>query len=1360
MTIFTKNKTLRWLLLLLILVISILIIGFAKLPNYQTQIERWVNTVVKQPITIGNINTYWTYGKPTIELQQLHLLDRNGKNTVISLANFEVVLDIWESLFQWQIITNKIVVTGSELTVIHDGGIKIVGLETESNQPTDLSWLTKQAYISLHANSITWLEPTQPPLIFSDLQLSLERQHNSSKLTGNVNLPEYSIQQFKAKSLSFTSLFKLKNQQVNIAGQVAIDGLQYAESNPQSVTSIFKIRQQTNGTWQTTIKQQIADVEQWFDHKLKLIVTPPKSLQTGLQLLLPQANLTTDIANLHSVSGHINNLSLEKLFKLLPLNTLAPKLVDILSITQGNLYDVNWNYDNNWQIDANFSNLILALPQAKIRNFSGHLVINSESGQLYIDRATIVPTQFSVALTRIQGNLDLKRWQISTDRLQAVIDGIPVQVAGKVIMDDGIPNSNLSITVGSSKLKKIVKLIPNQNIVQQLTNANLTGSIKQSQINLQGIGKKIKVKALIDQLNIDNFQLNDSTKITAQGLTGQLELDSKKSNLVIKQGNIKLDLSDWYSEPLTLTDLQGKLLWQQQKLTIKQFQAFKNKTKIKINGNLKIPQNGKIPYADLNINLYNAKLSKVADYLPNKKVPGVIKWFKKAQFKGNLTNTKAVIRGPVDNLVDKFHFTTDFSNASIQYSEGWPKLNKAKGKIVIKDQDLTVTVKDGKSLKLQLAALQVKIASLFKGASAVDVVVDAKGSIADSLNFIANSPLQNTIKFDTLDLQGKLGLGLNLSIPLLANKKPVISGQLLFNDTKLYDKLFDITVTDITGKLKFDKQQVSANNMQGKLRGTPIKFSMLTQTNKLPQRTTLKIHSIADPKFIAYYLQHFVPATSKLPLTKILFGNTPLDIKINFTNSSTDGNKYTDIDIQASLKNMFVKLPRPIGKITNKARLLSIKLHFDSDKGLLLNSSYGKVFNNVFYLKQGKLARGNLVFGTSLAKLPQTNLLKIEGNIKNLVSVTAWLEKSKSLSSKSDTNYQLPIDTILDINLDKLEVSGQELANVKLHTKYIPSLWKAAITSDKITGQIEFNQLKNKLELDFTKLILTIPKQTKQTKKASKSKPPNPHHLPSLTFNCDLLQIADIDLGTVKLNTKPNDDGLKFNLSTKSPAMDLQTEGQWRYVAGQHQTRLKAMLDSDNIGNMMQQFGYSNPPIVGGASKVNLNSYWFDAPYAVDISNLVGTLSVVTMAGNIVSIDPGVGRVFGLFDVYSLPRRLKLDFRDVFGKGFGFDTIAGNFFIKKGVARTEKFILQGPSARVKIDGSTDILNKKYDQLVTVYPHFSTPIAVAGTLALGLGGGAAALIIQQALQVELEPIINFQYHITGDWDKPEILSVSK
>ncbi|MBE9563431.1 MAG: hypothetical protein IMF12_11285, partial [Proteobacteria bacterium] len=104
MTIFPQNKVLRWLIWLIFLfglVVISITTAFTKLPNYKAKIEYRISSIIKQPVTIKLIKTYWTYGSPTIALKQLHLLD-NEKN-LITTANIEVIINLWQSLLQWQV---------------------------------------------------------------------------------------------------------------------------------------------------------------------------------------------------------------------------------------------------------------------------------------------------------------------------------------------------------------------------------------------------------------------------------------------------------------------------------------------------------------------------------------------------------------------------------------------------------------------------------------------------------------------------------------------------------------------------------------------------------------------------------------------------------------------------------------------------------------------------------------------------------------------------------------------------------------------------------------------------------------------------------------------------------------------------------------------------------------------------------------------------------------------------------------------------------------------------------------------------------------------------------------------------------
>jgi uncharacterized protein YhdP len=72
--------------------------------------------------------------------------------------------------------------------------------------------------------------------------------------------------------------------------------------------------------------------------------------------------------------------------------------------------------------------------------------------------------------------------------------------------------------------------------------------------------------------------------------------------------------------------------------------------------------------------------------------------------------------------------------------------------------------------------------------------------------------------------------------------------------------------------------------------------------------------------------------------------------------------------------------------------------------------------------------------------------------------------------------------------------------------------------------------------------------------------------------------------------------------------------------------------------------------------------------------------------------------VFGLLSLQTLPRRLTLDFSDVFKKGLTFDRIKGSFLLERGDAYTTNLYLDGPAARIDISGRTGLAVNDYDQL--------------------------------------------------------------
>lgn len=62
-----------------------------------------------------------------------------------------------------------------------------------------------------------------------------------------------------------------------------------------------------------------------------------------------------------------------------------------------------------------------------------------------------------------------------------------------------------------------------------------------------------------------------------------------------------------------------------------------------------------------------------------------------------------------------------------------------------------------------------------------------------------------------------------------------------------------------------------------------------------------------------------------------------------------------------------------------------------------------------------------------------------------------------------------------------------------------------------------------------------------------------------------------------------------------------------------------------------------------------------------------GELALDFKDGRFAKVDPGVVKLLGALSLQSLPRRIRLDFTDVFSDGFAFDTLKGEAQARNGL---------------------------------------------------------------------------------------------
>ena len=151
-----------------------------------------------------------------------------------------------------------------------------------------------------------------------------------------------------------------------------------------------------------------------------------------------------------------------------------------------------------------------------------------------------------------------------------------------------------------------------------------------------------------------------------------------------------------------------------------------------------------------------------------------------------------------------------------------------------------------------------------------------------------------------------------------------------------------------------------------------------------------------------------------------------------------------------------------------------------------------------------------------------------------------------------------------------------------------------------------------------------------------------------------------------------------------------------------------------------------------------------------------GRFAIALGEGRFLNAEPGMARLFGILSLQALPRRLLLDFRDVFQQGLQFDRIAGDVTLDAGIARTQNLKVLGVQASVLIDGSADLRRETQDLRIVAVPELNTGTAsLAWAALMNPAVGLGAFVAQLLLAEPMKAAATREFHVTGPWSDPKI-----
>jgi uncharacterized protein YhdP len=228
-------------------------------------------------------------------------------------------------------------------------------------------------------------------------------------------------------------------------------------------------------------------------------------------------------------------------------------------------------------------------------------------------------------------------------------------------------------------------------------------------------------------------------------------------------------------------------------------------------------------------------------------------------------------------------------------------------------------------------------------------------------------------------------------------------------------------------------------------------------------------------------------------------------------------------------------------------------------------------------------------------------------------------------------------------------------------------------------------------------------------------------------------------------------------LAMTNPDSALTGSGLWKQGEGSS-TSLAFKLEVSDVGLFLDRFG-SPDHVKGGNAKLDGTLTWNGDPLNLDYATLSGQMQMQVEDGQFLEIEPGVGKLVSLMSLQMLPRRLSLDFRDVFSKGFQFDKITTNLAVERGVMAVKEFHMRGPAADVTMTGQVDLSLETQSLAVKVIPQLgdtaSTVVGLVNPIV-----GVATLIAGRMMKNPLGKLFAFEYNISGTWGDPKVEKVAQ
>ena len=759
--------------------------------------------------------------------------------------------------------------------------------------------------------------------------------------------------------------------------------------------------------------------------------------------------------------------------------------------------------------------------------------------------------------------------------------------------------------------------------------------------------------------------------------------------------------------------------------------------------------------------------------------------------------------------------TLAFVPRSIQAADTlpWQPLTQLSGELVIDRMRLQVKgarAKMGATAGLQIGKLEAVIPDLSQ--AVVGVNAEARGALSEVLGIVNGSPIGSMIG---QALGKSVGTGtadykLKLNLPIAALDKTTVQGSVTLLNSDIQMSPDSPKLGRARGVVNFSENSFAITNGQARLLGGEARLeggSTALSANGV-NRAAVPIVIRANGVVSAEGLRQARELGFVARLAQRASGSTAYAAVLAFRRGEPE------LTVTSTMQGLAPGLPAPFNKAAEALLPFRLETALTRESLLIkpgaplrlqdqLSLDLGGV-GSILYVRdlsgpEPRVIRGSIGVGLS----PQESApLPTEGVVANInlaaLDMDAWgavlaqaagtslasvatapVARTAGADAGSAASSYLP--TSLAVRAQALTVGGRKLNRVVVGGSREGLLWRANLDAAELNGYLEYRQPSGPGEgRVFARLArLTIAPGAVSEVEALLDE--QPATIPALDIVVEDFELRGKRLGRVEVEAINRNVGAgardggprewrlnKFNMIT--PEAVLTATGNWASVNAQsgaapalrppperRRTVMNFKLDIADSGELLSRLGMKGV-VRKGRGKMEGHVAWIGSPITLDYPSMGGAFTVNVETGQFLKADPGLAKLLGVLSLQALPRRLTLDFRDVFSEGFAFDFFRGDVTVEQGIAKTNNLQMKGVNAAVLMEGRADIAHETQDIKVVVVPELNAGTASLIATVINPAVGIGTFLAQFFFKRPLTEAATQEFHIDGAWADPKITKI--